>query len=233
MQNIQSLQAISPSRKQGAPAAAFSADVFAFETFESGSTPWSFDSVGNIFGAATAALDTTSKVVGANSLAFGATGEGAATAQKLLGATRTEIYVQFKMFLPTGFSPGSAGYMGLLALRTSGDENRVYFNLEQAAGITLTTGGDITTPSTGISLPINQVFTLEIRVKKSATVGNLSIWVNNNDFNNPDYNSGDINSTADAFQKLVFGVIYTEAAGSTYFMDNIAAHSSFIGLGRP
>lgn len=206
-------------------------DLFGFETFESGSTPWSFDSVGTVFGAATAALDTTSKVVGANSIAYGATGEGAALARYLLGATRTSIFIQMRMFLPTGFSVGAAGYMGLFALRTSGDVDRIYFNMEDYGTIRLTAGGEVAYTDTAVDLPVNSVFKLEIQVIKSATVGRIRVWLNNDVEGSPDFDSGNVNTGANNFQKLDYGITYTEVAGSTYYMDNMAASTAFIGAG--
>jgi len=206
-------------------------DLFGWEGFESGSTPWTFDSVGTVFGAATAVLNTTSKVDGANSIAYGATGEGAAIASKLLAATRTSIFIQMEMFLPTGFSVGTAGYMGLFALRTSADADRIFFNMEDYGSIRLTAGGDVAYTDTGINLPVNQKFKLELQVIKSATVGRINVWLNNNTEGSPNYASGNKNTGANSFQKLDYGITYTEVAGSTFYMDKMAASTEFIGTG--
>jgi hypothetical protein len=205
--------------------------TFGTETFESGS-PGVFDSVGNVWGSPTATLDTTSKVTGTNSIKISSSGPGSAIAVKDLGSTQTDLYLQIKGFIPSGFTFGADGYTGFLAFRSSIDNNIIAFNIEDYGSIRLTVvGSTLSYTDTGINLPTNSVFTLEVRAKISATVGNVSVWLNNSTSGSPDYNSGNVNTGSTAFQKIVVGAHYAPNAHSDWYFDNVTANTSFIGSG--
>jgi hypothetical protein len=112
------------------------------------------------------------------------------------------------------------------------DNNIIAFNIEDYGSIRLTVvGSTLSYTDTGINLPTNSVFTLEVRAKISATVGNVSVWLNNSTSGSPDYNSGNVNTGSTAFQKIVVGAHYAPNAHSDWYFDNVTANTSFIGSG--
>jgi hypothetical protein len=204
--------------------------LFDKETFEGGS-PGTFDSVGTIWGDATATLDTTSKVNGSNSIIFANTGEGGAAAVKSLGADRSEIYLQIHGFIPTGFAFGASNFCGLISIFDSGDNSRIYANIENWGTVRLTFGGDVSYTNTGVDLPVNSVFKLEIYIKKNATTGSIKVWLNNNTEGSPDYSSGDVNTGAGTMRKYQFGKSYVPESMSSYYLDDISMTDTFLGAG--
>lgn len=204
--------------------------LFGPEKFEAGS-PGAFDAVDSEgWGLADAALDTTSKVEATNSIIYTATGEGAARAEEDLGSGYSDLYFQLKGFFPTGWAFGASSYTGFFVARNAGDSSSIlWFNIEDYGSIRITANGTMGYTNTGIDIPINSVFTLEFRIKISATVGNISIWLNNTTEGSPDYNSGNINTGTTNFQVIKFGNYYAPEAHSSFYLDFISMDTAFIG----
>lgn len=206
---------------------------FGVEKLETGIWPFSFDTVGVLWGAGAVSLDATSKVAGTKSLKFDMTGEASVTAIKALSADSSDYRVRFKLFLPTGWAFGASGYTSILILRTSANADVITFNLEDVGDgqKSLVVWNSITSSyyDTGIDISVNAVHSIEIRFKQSTTVGEIKVWVDNNVEGSPDYNSGSINSGGTAFRKLCFGPAYAPDACSSYYMDDFCADSDFIG----
>lgn len=205
---------------------------FGLEDFEGG-IPGLFDSVATRYGNGTATLDTTSKLSGTNSVKILTTNSGgdtAANAQKDFNVGLSEIYVQFKLRLASGFSFGPNGYLGLFALRTAADADVVYCNMENYGSPQFVPSGPVIgyRPS-GVNIAANTVYKIEFRFKVSATVGNFSIWVNNDVVGSADFNTGNINTGTTNFQKLVIGNTYCPDTTGDYYIDDIVADTSFIG----
>lgn len=202
--------------------------LFGAEDFAT--SPGAFDAVEVTFGAGTVSLDTTSKVNGANSIKFANTGEAGERAIENLGAGYADIYFQLKGFLPSGFAFGVSGYSGFLLALSSLDVELFAGNIEDYGTIRFTmnnpTSGYL---DTGVDIPINSVFTLEVRMKISATVGNVSVWLNNTVEGSPDYNSGNINTGVVNVQKGLFGKTYVPEAVSDFYLDFISMDNAFIG----
>lgn len=207
-------------------------DNFFNEKFETGSTPWTFTSVGNVSGDAVVALDTTSKVVGTNSLAFSATGQGEATAVRNIGEDVTDQFIQIRGFVPTVFALGASNYTGFLDIRDSSNNQLIRFNMETST-LDLTIAGGDWNPGftdTTVDIPKNSVYRLEIQITKSATTGRIRVWLNNTTEGSPDYDSGNVDSGATAFRTIRFGGTFIpEAITDSYYFDNIMHDSSFIG----
>lgn len=207
--------------------------VFNKETFEGGSLPGSFDAVSVLWGSGSAVIDDTSKVVGTYSAKFGASGEVNSSARKDLGSNYSELYIQFKIFIPTAFAFGGGGYFTLFEIFDVSDNERFYVTLEDWGSIEMTLGGDMGGwVDSGLVLSKNAVHKIEIRVKQSATVGNVSIWVDNNVEGSPDYNSGNINTGTSLLRKLSLGISYSlEALTDFIYIDDVICDTAFIGEG--
>ncbi len=206
--------------------------LFGPEDFETGSTPWIFDSLGTNYNSATATLDTTSKVHLANSIKFESTGtDSGASAVKNLGMGYSDLYVQWQGKLPTGFTFGANGYIGVFAFRNAANDTDICFiNYENFGSPQLVVNGPaIGYRPTAINISLNTVFTVEVRVKVSATVGRVQMWFNNNVQGSPDFDTGDISTGTNLFQTLVYGITYSPDAMSAYYGDMMVADEAFIG----
>jgi len=206
--------------------------LFGPDNFE-GSLPSSFDSVSQVWGAPTVTLDTSGKVIGSKSLFFNSVGEGSASAVKNLGANYSDIYVQLKGFIPSGQTWGAGGYAGFFTLWDASDVDIAKFNIEDyGTGVvrlsaTTTATGYI---DTGVSLPLDQIFTIEIRVKFHGSTGRIQLWLNNGLAGSPDYDSGDTNTGGSiTARKLISGMAYVANATYDYYQDFISADTAFIG----
>jgi len=191
----------------------------------------SFTTVQSNYGSATVVLDTSTKVSGANSAYFASTGSGSSSAIKDLGSGYSELYCQLKGFIPTAFAFGVSGYLGFIQAVTSADAAVFTMNVEDYGTVRLTGNN----PSSGykdtlVNIPKNSVFTIEVRLKVSATVGNISVWLNNSTEGSPNYNSGNINTGTTNFQKLAHGFTYTPDSFATgYYLDFVSIDTAFIG----
>lgn len=175
-------------------------------------------------------LDTGSKVAGVYSIKHSASGAGNIYNGKVLGSDATELYVKYKVFLPSSFSVGSTGYVEIAHINNNSDTTSVYAELRNSSGnIRLYIKGDaITSIDTGINLTQNAVNNLQFYFKKSATVGAVKVWKDNDSVNSPDYNSGNINTGTVALRKVYFGKYYSPDANSDIWIDDLAISQSFI-----
>lgn len=203
--------------------------LFGIETVEDFLTlPWNFTDYYEDGG--TVNIDTTSKVNGTNSLRFDGAGvDNVALIARHLATQQSSIFVRMSGFFPSGFSFGTAGYSGILSGVTFGNTNSFYFNLEDYGTIRLSVNGDnITFRDTGIDLPVNSVWTLQIQVIKSATVGRVRVWLNNSVEASPDYDSGDINSGTIGIDKIHFGKTYVPNTVDSFYLDDFIIDDEYI-----
>lgn len=203
--------------------------LFGIETVEDFlALPWNFTDYYEDGG--TVNIDTTSKVNGVNSLRFDGSGpDNIALIARHLATQQSSIFVRMSGFFPTGFSFGTAGYSGILSGVTFGNTNSFYFNLEDYGAIRLSVNGDnITFRDTGIDLPVNSVWTLQIQVIKSATVGRVRVWLNNSVEASPDYDSGDINSGTIGIDKIHFGKTYVPDTVDSFYLDDFIIDDEYI-----
>jgi hypothetical protein len=204
-----------------------------FEDFESG-IPGDFDSVGNQWGSPTATLDTSSKIEGANSVYFNATGEGHASAQVNILEDKSEIYIQFKGFIPSGQTWGAGNYSGLLQILDNSSAELARFNFDnysvaghvRLSAYTAATGYI----DTGIDVPTGEVFILELRVKLNASTGVIAAWLNNNVEGSPDYTSGSVNTGSGIIRIARLGVFYVPEATLGYYVDNVKIQAGYAGF---
>lgn len=207
--------------------------IFGKETLESGSFPYSFASIETPWGDATASIDATSKIGGTNSIMFANTGEGSAVAAGNLGADYTTIFLQFRGLVPTGFAFGASGYCGLFDIWDGdGMTQEIFGNIEDWGTVRLTINGlTFGYHDTGISLPVNSVFRLEVMAVKHATTGRVKVWLNNTTEGSPDYDSGDVNTGATHMDWFRFGKTYVPESMSPFYQDDFIMDSTFIGSG--
>lgn len=203
--------------------------LFGIETVEGGSLPGSFTSASVSFGPATITADATSKVKDVYSVKFANTGEAGLSALATLGADKSELWISIYGFLPAGFVFGVSSYCGWMSIRDNADADRITMNIEDFGAPRLTISGDVSYTDTGINLPVGSVFRLEIYIKKSATVGEIKVWLNNAVSGSPDYSATGLNTGAAAMRKVAFGKTYVPEAVSDYYMDNFAIGDAFIG----
>jgi uncharacterized protein YoxC len=201
------------------------------ESFESGSSPWGFDALTD-WGGGSLSLDTSSKISGSNSIKITRTAGGGVFLQKAFASDSEELYFQLKLFLPTGFSYGTAGYIGAFYIVGSSDQGIFNINIEEAGALTIN-GASIGWRGTGITLAENTVNTIEGYAKFNGTTGNVKLWVNNSTEGSPDYNSGNINSGTVQARKIRTAEVWSDSAHSDFFFDDVIVNSSFIGTGTP
>ena len=202
------------------------------EDFESGSSPFSLDSVGNVWGGAAVALDTTSKVNGVKSLKLNATAAGSAIAQKVLAADSDEIYLQFKVFFPTSFSFGTASAGAILALRDNADSDILSMSIADYGNLQLVFNnfGGVGYVDSLPALTKNVVHTIELHFKRAASGGRIRVWVDNNHYATPNYDSGAANTGSASFRKLTWGLPYTDGTFGTFYEDLLTADTKYIGI---
>jgi RHS repeat-associated protein len=209
--------------------------VFGTETFESCSkVPCSFNQVAS-WGSATSTVDSTSKITGVKSLKAEITGTGdGAGAQKKNNLNASEMWVQFKVWIPNPMVWGASGYANILILQNSSGSDRVWLSVENYGTARLTLGGDhIGYVDTGLNLTQGSSNTIEIRVKTGTSNGDVDIWLNNSTEGSPNYNvSGTMDVGTVAIDKMLAGLAYTPEEGvSTTYYDDITFDSAFIGGG--
>lgn len=201
--------------------------IFFSESFENG-IPHNFNTVGNVWGDATAVLDTTSKMAGVNSLKMGATGEGSAVASYTLPEEMDEIYIQFKF--RSEITAFSDNYTGLLALEDA-DGSIFYINIEDRNYPHLTAGGDTLGYTSLAALNNNTTYTIEIHFKRgSGSTGKVEMWINNTTEGSPTYTSGGTNTGTGNFTGVKLGNTYAPAAYTgNFWIDDVKMSTSFIG----
>jgi YD repeat-containing protein len=207
--------------------------VFGVEDFEScGSLPCSFSS-NESWGSVTPSLDHTSKVAGEDSLKEVVSGEGGGGMKK--GALNSgEVWAQFKVWVPSTVTWGGSGYFSVMTMQDSGSNDKVWMNVEDYGTPRLTLGGSsLGYIDTGLNLTPNAVNTIEVRVKKGTTNGDVDIWLNNTTQGSPNYNgSGTMNVGSANIDGILFGTTYAPESGvSTLYYDNAIIDSAFIGAG--
>ncbi len=208
--------------------------LFGSEDFESCSTPpCSFDTSGS-WGSVTSSLDSTSKVSGADSLKEVVTGEGGGGLISE-GYNTDEIYVQYKVFIPSTMAWGTSGYNSILRFVDPSNSSVFWLTIEDWGTARLTMMGDtLSWTNTGLDLTKGAVNTIEVRFKKGASTGDVDIWLNNTTEGSPNYNgSGTLNTGTDNVDDINVGVTYSPDAISTTYYDDIIINDSFIGAGTP
>lgn len=205
--------------------------LFGVEDFEDcGSLPCSFSNT-SAWGSVTQSLDSTSKVEGADSLKELVTGEGGATLESI-NHNEDEVWVQFKVFIPSSMTWGGSGYFTILRFEDSSNGGIFWMSVENWGTPRLTVAGDtLSWTNTGIDLVPGEVNTLEVRFKKSATAGDVDIWHNTTTEGSPDYNgSGTLNTGTDNVDDILVGMAYAPENGiATTYYDEIAIDTAFIG----
>lgn len=208
--------------------------VFGKEDFEScGALPCSFTGSA-VSGAGTSlTLDATSKVNGTDSVKCTV---GAAASNCNLyhsSSLGTDGYIQYYIFIPTGWTFGASSYMGMMETREGGGGTvGNYCNLEDYGTVRITCNGtELGYTDTGIDIALNDPTKIEIRFKISATVGDLDIWKDSNVQGSPTYNgSGTLNTGVDAITRFdIFG--YKPDVVNDHFFDDVFSNTSFIGDG--
>ena len=206
--------------------------LFGKEDFEScGSLPCSFNNT-STWGSVTASLDSTSKVAGADSLKEVVAGEGSGALESI-NHNKDEVWVQFKVFVPSSMTWGASGYFSALRFEDSSNGGIFWMNVENWGTPRLTMMGDtLSWTNTGLDLVAGQVNTIELRFKKGTTNGDVDIWLNNSVQNSPNYNSsGTLNTGTDNVDDILVGVTYSPETGvATTYYDDISIDTAFIGV---
>ncbi len=205
--------------------------AFGTETLGTGSTPWSFFSVGTNYGGATATLDTSYKVSAKNSLAFAATATGSAQAVKVLAADVDYGYFSLSVFFPTGWALGTAAAVPLLGIRNNSDVDVIFFQVENFSGVYRLTTWNAPTSTyadTGIVIDIGQINNFQFYFNQSTTVGSIKVWKNNSVSTSPNYSSGNVNTGTLKIRKLCFGLAYVSGTVNTFYEDNFAYNPTFM-----
>ncbi len=209
--------------------------LFGVEDFENcSSLPCSFSNVVT-WGSVTQSLDATSKVAGADSLKEVVTGEGEGSVESI-NHNEDEVWVQFKIFVPSNMAWGPSGYFSVLNLEDSSNSNIFWLAIEDWGTPRLTMAGDtLSWTDTGITLTEGAVNTIELRFKKGASTGDVDIWHNNTNAGSPTYNgSGTMNTGTDNVDDIRIGMTYSPESGiSTTYYDNITIDTVFIGEPAP
>lgn len=201
------------------------------EEFETG-IPGSFDTVQADFGSLNCIWDRNSMISESGSLRFDVFNEVGGGASKNLGSDYTELYIQFKGYFQAGTIFGVSGYTGFMVLQDAVPASRLTFNIEDYGTVKLTVNGDFSY-HTMLDLPQDEVWKLEIYVKKHATLGRIKAWLNNDNSASPDYDSGDTNTAATAFRTVKIGPTYSPEAVKSWWIDDVYFDTSFIGAGIP
>lgn len=201
--------------------------TFGPEDFESGDRG-DFDSAYTNSGSVS--YDSSSKIAGTYSLKCTTTGAGSAALDEAITGT-TEVWVQIKFFMPSTFSWGSATYAGILGLigaSTTTALNIEYWGAPELVIYDSTAGW----ADTGISLALNTIHTIQVRVKRGASsTGAIDIWHNNTTEGSPDYSSGGITTGTDNITTVRAGNTYADAAVDNLFYDDVIINNDFITTG--
>lgn len=208
--------------------------TFGKEDFEScGALPCSFTGTGVSGSGTSLSLDATSKVNGTDSVKCTVGSSASSCNLYHSSALGTDGYVQFYIFLPTGWAFGASFYMGLMETREgAGSTVGNYCNLEDYGTVRITCNGpEIGYTDTGIDIALNDPTKIEIRFKISTTAGDLDIWKDSDVQASPTYNgSGTLNTGSDNITRFdIFG--YKPDVVNDHFYDDVFSNTSFIGDG--
>lgn len=205
--------------------------LFGKEDFEScSSLPCSF-STHATWGSVTGSLDNTGKAVGQDSYKTIVSGEGSASLESV-NYNRDEIWVQFKVFIPSNITWGASDYFSMLRLEDSSNGTIFWLSVENWGTARLTMSGDtLSWTDTGLNLTKGATNTVEVRFKKGASTGDVDIWLNNTTQGSPSYNgSGTLNTGTDNVDDVLIGMQYAPETGiSTLYFDDMTIDSAFIG----
>jgi hypothetical protein len=205
--------------------------TFGKEDFEScGAIPCTFTSDGS-YGSGAVNLDATSKVNGTDSLRcdIAAADDGCVLQKTLTSAS--EYYVQYYIFVPTGWTFGASGYLSIWATE-DGVGNPVYCNIEDYGTLRIICDGDeLAYTDTGLDIPLNTKTKLEFKVRISNTTGDVDIWVNNDTSGSPDYNgSGTLNTGTQNITGFYLGGYHPDIVADKFY-DDVIVDTAFIGAG--
>lgn len=207
--------------------------LFGKEDFEScgGGIPCTFTS-NDSYGTGTMTLDATSKVNSTNSLkcTIVAADDGCLLTKSI--TSTAETWIQLYYLIPTGWTFGVNDYASLFGTEDAIAGLDVYCNIENYGTVRITcSGATLAYTDTGIDLALNTKHRLEFRIKISATVGDLDIWLNNTTEGSPSYNgSGTMNTGVTNMAYFFLGGYHPDAVNAKYYDDAIQ-DSAFIGLG--
>jgi hypothetical protein len=201
--------------------------IFGIEDFESGDLgSFTYE---NTWGGGTVVFDSNSKIEGVYSASMVQTEEGSASLYKGLGSGYETLFVQYKINIPSDFAFGSGTYFVTLDLLDSEDGERQAFTLEDWDNLRLTTTGDYGWNDTGITFVPGNTYTLEMKVVKKSTGGEIKVWVNNFDESNPNFTTGSTNTGDVDISNLLIGSVYADDSHSIIYIDDVAVSDSFIG----
>ncbi len=204
--------------------------LFDTEDFEGcSSIPCTFDSDVS-WGNVTPSLDSSGQIEGDDSLKETVTGSGGGGLE-FSGQNEDEIYVQFKVYIPSNMAWGASGYHNILQLNDSSDNSIFWLTVEDWGTARLTMMGDaLAWTDTGLDLTKGTVNTIEVRFKKGSTNGDVDIWLDNTTEGSPDYDgSGSLNTGTDNVDDVQIGVTYAPEAISTTYFDDVVIDTAFIG----
>lgn len=205
--------------------------LFDKEDFEScGSLPCSLDaSLG--WGSVTNSIDNTGMIEGDDSLRAVVTGAGGGSIETV-GYNTTEIWSQFKIYIPSSFQWGTSGFFTAFKIEDPSNGTLMWMSVEDYGTPRLTVMGDVLGyTNTGLNLTEGAVNTIEIRVKTGSGTGDVDIWLNSSTEGSPSYNgSGTMNLGTDNIADILFGMHYVPENGlSTTYYDEFIVDNAFIG----
>ena len=205
--------------------------TFGKEDFEScGAIPCTF-TANDSYGSGTISLDSTSKVNDTDSARCDITAIDDGCILRKAITSSSEMWYQFYIFIPTGWTFGASSYAGLLEIE-DGVGFPVACNLEDFGTLRITCAGDeLPYTDTGVDIPLNTKTKIEIRVKISATVGDVDIWKDNDVAGSPNYNgSGTLNTGSQNMTDFSIGGYHPDVVNDKYY-DDVIFNTSFIGDG--
>lgn len=211
------------------------ATLFGKETFEGGSLPASFDSQAASATSSTV-IDSTSKVVGTYSARVSSTASGLGQyLLKNLGVNYTELYIQFKIFIPTAFAYGTATTVVLMHLQDNAAATVFEMKLDDyGTQEIILQGGTLPYTDTTLALTKNVVHKVELYYKVNATTGAWKVWVDNDTFASPNAQASSLNTGTVQLRSLAFGGYFTDGAlTNSIYLDDVVVADTFIGAGTP
>jgi hypothetical protein len=211
--------------------------IFGKEDFEScGALPCTFD-LDESYAPGAFALDATSKVNGADSIRCDIDGaDGSCELRKNI-SDRTEVWAQFYILFPTGWTFGANGYLTIMAFQDSDEAfgQVMYLNVEDYGAVRIIADGEcLAYTDTSLNISLNTLTRVEVRLKVSDTQGDVDIWVNNGTEGSPSYDGpGNLDTnclTGGSVDYLSIGGYHPDAVNDKYY-DDVIVDVSFIGTG--
>lgn len=201
------------------------------EDFEGGALPASFD-IQTTSGGGSGVIDSTSKVNGTYSVKLGASATGASYLTRNLGANYTELYIQFSIFIPTGFAYNTATSFVPLHINDAGGNTVVEMKLDDYGTQEIVLqGGTLAYTDTTLALSKNTVHRVELYYKTDATTGAWKVWVDNGTEGSPDASASSLNTGTAQMHTPNVGLYYTDGSLTDYYyIDDVIISDSFIGV---